>query len=447
MLNFEYKKDLQAEDKEYITDVNVANLYGIAFKFHFILWVAFFFIVFAIVWANLATLDEVTRASGKVIPSSQIQVVQNLEGGILSEILVKEGDVVEIGQALLRLDDVQFSSALNETRIKYYEMMANMARLTAEVEDVPLSLPDELSKNHPGLVIAVTQLYRSRQRELQAVIHILQDQIRQKEQELLELKVKQRQLGNSYALVKQELEMSEPLVQAGALSDVEILRLQRTTNELGGEVDAIKHSIPRVQFSIKEVKNKIEEQKIRFQTEALQQLNEIKTEFGRLSETLFAQKDRVKRTQVDSPVKGTVKQLKVSTIGGVIQPGMDLVEIVPKEDQLLIEAKVRPADIAFLHPGQKAIVKLSAYDFSIYGGLEAELKHISADTIEDKETDETYYLIRLRTDKTYLVNKGEKLDIIAGMVVDVDILTGKKTVMDYLLKPITKARGRALRER
>jgi len=227
--------------------------------------------------------------------------------------------------------------------------------------------------------------------------------------------------------------MSAPLVDEGAMSKVELLRIKREANTTRGQLT--------------EARNKLAETKVRFQTKALEELNQVKAELDRIVESTFALEDRVTRTRVLSPVKGIVKQLKVTTVGGVIQPGMDLVEIVPLEDQLLIEAEVRPADIAFLHPGQKAVVKLTAYDFSIYGGLEAELEHISADTIINEEDGESYYRIRLRTKQNYLEKNGAKLHIIAGMTADVDILTGKKSVLDYMLKPILKAKERALKER
>jgi adhesin transport system membrane fusion protein len=241
--------------------------------------------------------------------------------------------------------------------------------------------------------------------------------------------------------------MSEPLVAQGAMSEVELLRLKRSANDLNGELSSARLAIPRLQASLAETKNKLSEQKIRFQADAMKQLNETKSELDRTSESVLALKDRVTRTRILSPLKGTVKQLKVTTIGGVIQPGMDLVEIVPVDDQLLVEAEIRPADIAFLRPGQDALVKLSAYDFSIYGGLDAKLEHISADTIINEQDKKSYYQIRLRTTKNHLEKNGETFNIIAGMNADVDILTGKKTVLDYLLKPILKARQRALRER
>lgn len=435
------------EDQAYLSDVNSANLYGASIQSHIILWVAVSFFIIAIVWANFAELDEITRGSGKIIPSSHVQILQNLEGGILSAILVEEGELVEKGQALLKLDTVRFASSFNETKLTYYELLATVARLKAEVNNKPLVIPKEVKLKAPNIAFDAKRLLVSRKNELAANRRISVNQIKQKEQDLIELQSKVRKISVSYKLLKEELVMTEPLVQEGAISRVEILRLRRSANDLRGELTAARLAIPRLKSSIAEAKNKLSEIEIRFHTEALEELNMAKAELDRTSETILALEDRVARTQITSPVRGTIKQLKVTTIGGIVQPGMDLIEIVPLEDKLLIEAEVRPADIAFLRPGQKATIKLTAYDFSIYGGLEAELEHISPDTIINEESRESFYLIRLRTDKNYLEKQGERFNIIAGMTADVDILTGKKTVLDYLLKPILKARNRALHER
>ncbi len=437
----------QTEDQDYLTDVNSANLYGISIQSHLILWIFFIFVVCSITWSYFATLDEITHASGKTIPSSQIQIVQNLEGGILSEILVREGDLVNEGQTLLKLDALRFASSFNETKLKYYELLATAARLTAEVNNKEIIIPEEVSKKHPTITNDAIRLLKSRQQNLKANQKILQEQIRQKKQDITELNSKANQISNSYKLLKEELDMSRPLVAEGAMSRVELLRLKRTANDLRGELTSARLAIPRLKSSLKEAKNKLSELKIRFHTEALEELNQVKAELDRTSETVISLEDRVSRTRVLSPVKGTIKQIKVTTIGGVIQPGMDLVEIVPVDDQLVIEAQIRPADIAFLRPGQKAIIKLTAYDFSIYGGLEAKLEHISADTIINEEDGKSYYLIRLKTSKNHLEKNGEHLSIIAGMTADVDILTGKKSVLDYMLKPILKAKERSLTER
>lgn len=438
----------RSEDRRDFDIADGSALYELPIQSHLILLTTLVFVVVALVWAHFATLDEVTRGQGKTIPSSQIQVVQNLEGGIVSEILVREGDSVEKDQVLLQLDRVRFASSFQEAKLKYYELLANTARLNAEINGGALQLPDEVVRQAPQIADNVRQLLASRQHELKSNTDILSEQIRQREQEIVELQSKSEQLGRSYKMLQDEVKMSEPLVADGAMSQVELLRLQRAANDLRGELNSANLAMPRARSALDEARNKLAEIKARFRTEALKELNETKAELDRTSASAVALEDRVSRTRVLSPVKGTVKRIKINTVGGVIQPGMDLLEIVPVEDQLLIEAKIRPADIAFLHPGQQAVVKLTAYDYSIYGGLDAVLEHISADSIPGEKKDEdSYYLIRLRTATNTLQNRGERLQIIAGMTAEVDILTGKKTVLEYLMKPIFKARDRALRER
>lgn len=441
---------ISEDDRDYIKDITAATHYGASPMLHLLLWVVFLFLFFAIAWANFATLDEVTRGDGKVIPSSQVQVIQNLEGGILGELLVKEGQKVNKGQALAKLSDIRFSSESQESKLKYYELLSKIARLTAEVEEKSLKFPDEVTRNAPDMVRSEQQLYDTRQRTLQSTLSVLDQQYQQKQQEVSEMKTKRTQLATSYSLVKQELDMSEPLVAQGAFSEIELLRLKRTANEIQGDLNATTYSIPRLESAIAEIDQKKHQEKSNFVSEASKDLTDAKGELERTLASLSKLEDRVQRTQVVSPVKGTVKKLNINTVGGVIQPGMDIMEIVPDEDTLLIEAKIRPKDIAFLHPGQKATIKFTAYDFSIYGGLEANLEYISSDTIEDekeREKDKTYYLVRLRTLKNHLYHNGEQLFIIPGMIAEVDILTGKKTVMDYLLKPILKAKDSAMRER
>jgi len=411
---------------------------------HLILWITVLFFVSAGVWAYYSTLDEVTRGTGKVIPSSHVQVVQNLEGGIVSEILMKEGEIVKKGQVLLRIDDTRFASSYRESQVISSAMEAKRARLTAESQGKPFKLSPKWKRRE--LFLNERALAQSRQQELQAGVAILNQQQTQKKHEIKELKSKQRHLQHSYDLVQKELKITQPLVKKGVMSEVELLRLQREASLMKAELESTRLSIPRVEAAIIEADHKIEEIEVNFRTQALAELNEIRAELSRMSESKRALKDRVTRTAVRSPVKGTIKQIKVTTIGGVVQPGMDLVEIVPLKDTLLIEAQIRPSDIAFLHPGQTAMVKLTAYDFSIFGGLKASLEHISADTIIN-ERGEPFFLIRLRTDRNYLGTIESPLPIIAGMTVNVDILTGKKSLLDYLLKPIKKAQERALRER
>ncbi|MDD2816204.1 MAG: HlyD family type I secretion periplasmic adaptor subunit [Thiotrichaceae bacterium] len=413
---------------------------------HLIIWFSLLFFIVAGIWANYAMLDEVTRGVGKVIPSTHVQVVQNLEGGIVSELLVKAGDVVDQGQILLRIDDTRFASSFRESQVKAQGLQAKIARLTAESQGVAFQIPKDLPAEQRDVFQNEFSLAQSRQKEVQATLNILQQQKNQKQHEIGELRSKVGQLQRSYELVLKELRLTEPLVKKGLASEVELLRLQRQVSELKGGLDGTRLSIPRAESSVSETERKMEELGVNFRTNAISELNDNKAELSRITQSNFALEDRVTRTAVRSPVRGTIKQVKVTTVGGVVQPGMDLIEIVPLEDKLLIEAQIRPADIAFLHPNQPAMVKLTAYDFSIFGGLPAHLEHISADSITN-ERGESFFLIRVRTERKYLGAEDKPLPIMSGMTASVDILTGKKSLLDYLLKPIKKAHDQALRER
>ena len=398
-------------------------------------------------WANFAVIDEVTKGEGKAIPSSKLQKIQNLEGGIVSELYVKEGQIVEAGAPLIRLDDTRFQSNVGETETVRLSMLLRVERLSAEVDERELNFPAEAVKEAPGQAASEKSLYQSRRQQLHDEIGGLQEQLIQKQQELREFTSKQAQYRQQLGLQRQEIAMSEPLVAQGAVSPVEVLRLKRAEVETRGQLDATTLAIPRAESAIKEVQRKIDETRGKFRSEALTQLNEARTELNKASATGKALEDRVSRTLVTSPVRGIVKQLMVNTIGGVIQPGSDMVEIVPLDDTLLVEAKIRPQDIAFLHPGQEAVVKFSAYDYTIYGGLKARLEQIGADTITDEDKKTTYYMIKLRTDRSHLGTDEKPLLIIPGMVASVDIITGKKSILSYLLKPIIRARAEALHER
>ncbi|ARB27539.1 HlyD family type I secretion periplasmic adaptor subunit [Pseudomonas tolaasii] len=411
------------------------------------IWAIIAFFIFLVVWAGFSSIDEVTRGDGKAIPSSKLQKIQNLEGGIVSELYVKEGQIVEAGAPLIRLDDTRFVSNAGETEALRLAMQLRVERLSAQVDDRPLNIPDDVLKAAPNQAASERSLYESRRQQLKDEVGGLQEQLVQRQQELREFTSKQGQYRSQLSLQRQEINMSEPLVAQGAVSPVEVLRLKRAEMETRGQLDATTLAIPRAESAIKEVQRKIDETRGKFRSEALTQLNEARTELNKAESTGRALEDRVSRTLVTSPVRGIVKQLLVNTVGGVIQPGSDMVEIVPLNDTLLVEAKIRPQDIAFLHPGQEAIVKFTAYDYTIYGGLKAKLERIGADTITDEDKKTTYYMITLRTDRSHLGTDEKPLLIIPGMVASVDIITGKKSILSYLLKPIIKARAEALHER
>nr|ART38714.1 G247 [uncultured bacterium] len=443
-------RDIDRDDLEYMSDTTAVDLDPAHPAGHMILIAVAVLLVVSLLWAALAKVDEVTHAEGQIIPSSQVQIVQNLEGGIVQEILVREGDVVAKDQILLRIDDTRFESSYQEGRVKYLSLLAQVARLTAETEGKPLEVPPEVEKEAPALAEDARRLYRTRQQEVESSVQILEQQRNQRQQELFEMQSRLGQLERSNALLRDELDRTAPLAAEGVISEVELLRLKRQVNEVRGDLDGIRLRLPAARSALSESVGKIEDVRIKFRTDAQGQLNDAKAELGATVQNNTAALDRVTRTAVRSPVRGTIKVLKVTTVGGVVQPGMDLIEIVPLEDSLLVEAKVKPQDIAFLHPGQRATVKLTAYDSTIYGALDATLEHISADSItkEDGKGDErSFFLIRVRTLDRGYIKDGQSLPIIPGMTATVDVLTGRKSVLRYLLRPIVRAQERALRER
>lgn len=366
---------------------------------HLILWFSFAFIMIFFLWAYFAKIDEVTHADGKVIPSQRVQVVQNLEGGIVNKINVNEGQIVDKDQVLMVLDDIKFSSDFKENKLKELSLEVKIARLSAQLNNTSFVPSNEVSAALPELVKSEKALYESRQREM-------------------------KMMEENLKLTQKEINMTRPLIKKGAVSEVDVLRLEQQLSDTKGKIANAKST-------------------------DLDNLNSRKAEMAGLKESNHTLKDRLERTTIRSPVHGIVKQLYVNTVGGVIKPGMDLMEIVPLDDTLLISAKVRPKDIGFININQKATVKVTAYDFSIYGGLEGIVEHIGADTKIDETNprDSSYYEIWVRTQQKFLEKNGHKYRIIPGMTTTVDILTGEKTVFDYIMKPILKAKQLALRER
>lgn len=405
-----------------------------------------FFIIF-VLWANWATLDEVTRGDGKVIPSSEIQSMQTLEAGIVEQFLVREGDEVEAGQVLIRLSDIEASSDLGANQVRYLGLLASITRLQAEAEGkTTVEFPDNVMQGAPQSVLEEMNAFRANRQQLQSQKNIYEQQLSQREQELREIQIKIADTRGVIGLQRQEKDMVEPLVKRGSAPPMELLQLERSIKEKSSELNSYQSSVPRIQSAITEAQARLGEVVTASQAQAQTELSAKLIELNEIKERLGALKDRKTRTELRSPVNGTIKAIEANTIGGVVRPGEDIIQIVPKDDQLLVEARIRPSDIAFLYPKQPAIVKITAYDFSIYGGLDAEVVDISADTIEDEEGN-SFYRVRLRTYETELKRKNEVLPIIPGMVASVDVLTGKKTVMQYLLKPFIKTLDNAMNER
>ncbi|RXK13545.1 secretion protein HylD [Halarcobacter mediterraneus] len=421
--------------------------------------IAFFFIItffsIVIIWAYFAKVDELARGSGKVIPSDKIQRVQSLDGGIISEILVREGEIVKKGAPLMKIDTTRFQATLEESKQEYISLLAVKQRLEKESiidinKPIPkLKFPKEVMEDFSRYDILEQRLLENRFKELKSTIQVLKTQLGQKKQELREIENTIKNLKKSFALIKEQKVTIQRLVKRGVKSKYDLLDIEKEYTKTAGDLEAALLSVRRSELAIQEAENKILEKLNSFRAEASNTLQETVGMINRFEARLVGDKDKVAKTTISSPVDGIVKTLNFNTIGGVVQSGMDLVEIVPQSDILLVEAKIDPRDIAFINPSQKAIVKITAYDFSIYGGLDAKIVEISADSIIDKESKDgkSYYRVIVKTEKNYLERNGEKLPIIPGMIASVDIITGKKTILDFILKPILKVKQNALHER
>jgi membrane fusion protein, adhesin transport system len=396
-----------------------------------------------LLWAALAHVDEVTRGDARVIPSRQLQVVQSLDGGVVAEILVREGQVVDAGQLLLRVEETRAAAGVRESAATGITLRARAARLRALAEGRPFEPPAAADNDERRVVEEERRIYASRLSELQTQLGVVRQQIAQRQQEQNEAQAKRTAAQRSLELAQQELAQTKPLLASGAVSQVDILRLERDITKARGETEAATAQIARAQAAIGESQRKVQEAELTFRNEARVELAEATGKLNALTENAVGLADKVAKSQIKSPVRGRVQRLLANTVGGVVQPGKDIVEIVPLDDTLVLEARVHPKDIAFIRPDQKATVKFSAYDFSIYGGLDAKVENISPDTVVD-EKGNAFYLVRVRTAKAGF---NDALPIIPGMTAEVDVLTGNKSVLSYLLKPVLKVRDGALRER
>ncbi|MDG1033460.1 MAG: HlyD family type I secretion periplasmic adaptor subunit [Luminiphilus sp.] len=396
-----------------------------------------------IVWSALAGVDTVTRGTGKVIPSSQVQIIGSQDGGIVQQILVSEGELVEQGQLLLSLDRTRSEASLGENQAELRGLKIRALRLDALASGLEF-LPDPaMVRLSPQVFAEELELFETSKEELETLKLIAIRQKRQREEELIELEAKRDQLVKESSLARNELNVTRPLVASGAASQVEIFRLEREVNRATGELRQVRAGIRRSEAAVQEATSKIETVRLEFLNQTREKLAETYTQIASRSQAGEGLSDRVNQTDVVAPVTGTIKQLHYNTVGGVVLPGRDIVELIPADDTLLLEVKIKPKDIAFLAPGQEANVKLTAYDFVVYGGMEGVIEQIGADTILDSN-DEPYYEVTVRTRE---VDFGPDQPIIPGMTVDVDILTGRKTVLSYLMKPVLRAQQRALSER
>lgn len=463
-MNKKQLKALNDQELEFVDDKTAALLLNTPTHAKLLLWVLVLFVVIAGFWANWAEIDKVTIGTGKVIPSSQLQVVQNLEGGLVKQLLVKEGDMVTKGQQLILIDDTRFRSDFRERAQQVTNLTASVLQLSASVTSVEvkqdfeldkwkssviinpnkLAFPPSFDADYPELAARQRAEYRQDLDNLENQLSRLDQQVEQKQQDVVEILSRIENLQRSYDFALKELEITEPLAEEGVVPRIELLKLQRQVNDTERDLTSSQLKVPVLEAAIREAVFARIESAQSFRSEQQEKLNAAQDQLSALTESAVGLEDRVNRTIVTSPVTGTIKKIHTNTVGGVIQPGMDLVEIVPTEDSLLVEANIAPKDIGFLHPGLTAIVKFTAYEFTRYGGLEGTLEHISADTIQDEEGN-SFYLVRVRTDKEQFGERDD-LVIIPGMTASVDIITGKRTLLDYLLKPILNTKSNALKE-
>lgn len=400
-------------------------------------------LLFMLVWAAFAKIDEVTQGEAKVVPTSQVQIVQSVDGGVVEAILVKEGQIVEAGQLMLRVDPTRFLSNMLESRAGLTALQAKAMRLEALTRGTPFNPPASLIKEAPDVFAQEMRLYESRRAEISAQLSIVQSQLLQRQQELNEVRARRDQAERGLDLMTRELNATRPMVASGAVSEMEVLRLEREVGKIRGDREQAAAQISRVQSAIQEAGSKINEVQLTSRNQMGAELSDTMSKIASLSQGGRALEDKVKHADIKSPVRGTVKRLLINTAGAVVQPGKEVVEVVPLDDALILEVKIAPKDIGFLRPGQEAMVKFSAYDFAVYGGLTADVYLIGVDSVLD-EKGAAFYHVRVRTRKS---NLGPGLSIIPGMVAQVDITTGNKTILSYLLKPVLRLKSSALSER
>lgn len=435
------------QDNEFINDISGADLVdrgGTQWRLLFILLAG---IGGFLAWAALYEIEEVTRGLGRVIPSSQVQVVQSFEGGIVRAIEVAEGDLVEQGQVLMLLDDTGVTSKRGELLEQQSALLAEKARLEAEagLAEAP-RFPDGLEAENPLATAAEAEVFLSRRTQLDQEITVLENRLSQRRAELAELSALRDKITFTLEPLDAEIALSDSLVRSGALPQIELLRLRSRRAELAGDLIIADSSETRIGAAIREAQSQIEAARASYISSARERLARLQVELAVVQESLRAAEERVTRTAVRAPTRGTVNMVAVTTIGAVVQPGGALVEIVPLDDRLLIEVEIRPQDVAFIHPGAPASVKITAYDYLVYGALEGAVTRIGADTIENSQG-EQFFRIVVETDRTSLGPEEAPLQIIPGMVASVDIQTGRKSVLSYLGKPVLRASSEALRER
>ncbi|MEO5326319.1 HlyD family type I secretion periplasmic adaptor subunit [Mesorhizobium sp. CC13] len=401
-------------------------------------------------WASFAEVDEIARGEGKVIPASKTQIVQASEAGVVQEIAVKIGQIVKKNDLIIRLDNTVSTSSLGEQQAKARTLQARIARLKQEQEGrigEPLACPDELIETAPEICENEQKLLVARRQNFDTKLSVLKSRLDQRQKELSEAQANVQRLTENIAVSEKEAALVTSMVKRNLMARTEQIRVDREQADLNGQLKLAGETIKRTEAAIVEARLQVDEFGLELRQQALDELTQALAELSVVDETIRGASDRVARTDIRSPVDGIVNTLDVNTLGAFVQPGGVVAGIVPTSDTLLVEARVSPRDVAFIRPEQRALIKVSAYDFSIFGGLDGKVQNITADSLVDQNTGEPYYQVRVSTDRSTLEKDGKTYSIIPGMISTVEIITGRKTILSYLLKPITKARNEALRER
>ena len=435
---------LKNDDMKYISDLNAAVMIRRPVGARFITYAIVVIFAALIAWASWAPLHQLTRGVGKVIPSSSIQILQNLEGGIIEEILVSEGQRVRANEAVVKLSDEIYRASYRESAIEYYSELARISRLKAQLYGNELVFPEKLN-GYKDYVTRETFLYQKSTSTLAVQIDIIDSQIVQFKHELELSRSKLEFLEESYKIEKEMYDTISPLTSSGSASKIDYLEKKQQLNDLESQKTLTALGIPKLEAALQETIARREEASLQYSKKTAHELKESEVRLHQIIEFLDGLKNKINRTTVRTPVDGIVNVVHIGTVGGVVAPGMDLVEVVPTEDSLLVEARIYPKDIGFIKTGMKVIVKFTAYDFTIHGGLDGVLEFISPDTSTDEKNVE-YYTIKIKTHKNYIGTPEKPLYIIPGMEANVDIITGKKTLLEYFLKPLLKARQNALTE-
>ena len=443
------KKDdlglIDQQDFAFISQKSTALLLSSPKGARKLILIIFVFFIFAIYWAANAQIDEITKGDGKVISSKQLQKLQSLEGGIVSDVLISSGDRISKDDVLLVIDDTKFKSNLEEIRKKLLILEVQKQSLSSELKDEPLVFSADLINEIPVIAQQEMDFFATRQEGKESIELIYENRIEKLDNNFAEFSGKADNLRKNLKLAEEELEIYKSLQSKDLVSKVELIALEKELNNIEGQLFEAEIKAQQIETLKTEALNERDSSNLSMRNKAQEKLNSTLAEIEILEQSEVVALDKVDRTLIRSPVNGIVQRVLANTISSVIQPGEDLIEIVPIDDALLIEAKIRPVDIGFLSPGQDVVVKFSAYDYAIYGGLKGNLEYISADTVVDR--DESYYLIKVRTDVNYIELEKERLEIIPGMTASVNIITGKKTVLDYLLKPVLRAKHNSMHER